>query len=65
MSSCEKCWADARWGSESYSELVLSQHCTPEEQAGRFAKVCPNCKRKTIHQMTNECMTHCQKEDHE
>ena len=64
MSSCEKCWADSftlTYGTgedrvEKYQQLIKERNCTPEEQAGYDAEFCPNCKRKTLHQITNECM---------
>ena len=55
MSSCEKCWKDSRLN-DNYNELVKSRNCTPEEQAGPFAGRCPKCHRKTLHQMSYECM---------
>ena len=57
MSSCEKCWSQSRMY-DNYSELVKSSNCTPEEQAGPGASLCPKCQRKTIHQYTGECMAH-------
>lgn len=64
MASCEKCWDDAYIKSrfngisqpENYSELIKIQNCTAEQQAGIDAKICPICKRRTIHQIINECM---------
>jgi hypothetical protein len=64
MSSCEKCWSDSyliarSTGSgqpEVYSKLVKSRKCTPEEQAGEDSEVCKVCNRKTIHQITRQCM---------
>ena len=71
MSSCEKCWADAHKTfvdpngfvinhvPDNYRRLMNERRnnpCTPEEQSGEFAKLCPLCKRKTIHQSTGECM---------
>jgi len=70
MSSCEKCWRDAHgtfldeYGNETnvpenYRRLMRERKdnpCTPEEQAGESAKECPMCKRKTLHQYTEECM---------
>ena len=63
MSSCEKCWADSGGGGE-YSRLMYEREsagriCTPEEQAGRDADLCPECNRKTIHQYTGEPMCGC------
>lgn len=68
MASCEKCWGDAymrtytnpgKSQAEHYSALILERKdnpCTPEDQAGNDAKECPECKRKTIHQIINVCM---------
>ena len=56
MSSCEKCWSESRMH-DNYHELIKKiPGCTPEEQAGPFATVCPKCKRKTLHQMTRQCI---------
>lgn len=71
MSSCEKCWRDSAgarlYGSfddDPYGALLREREasgnrCTPEEQAGQDAKICPTCKRKTLHQWTTECMAGC------
>jgi len=56
MSSCEKCWREAKGITEEYINLIKSRECTPEEQAGWYATVCPNCKRKTVHQYTMQCL---------
>ena len=67
MSACEKCWSDAytrsigdgKTQAERYSELINERKdnpCTPEQQAGRDGGICPKCKRKTLHQVTSECM---------
>ena len=67
MPSCEKCWSDAYLESISsgksqykcYDELIQlrkNNPCTPEQQAGKDAKLCKVCKRKTIHQYANVCM---------
>lgn len=67
MASCEKCWSDAGIDArllggekaERYGELIEKRKanpCTPEEQAGPDAEVCPQCDRRTIHQWTGECM---------
>lgn len=66
MSSCEKCWSDARNGAgsvvEEYQLLLIERHpgCTPEQQAGKHAGECPECKRRTIHQITREPMCGCE-----
>jgi hypothetical protein len=63
MSNCEKCWSDARRNAgpygdtlELYLEYVRTRQCTPEEQAGEDARVCALCGRRTVHQLTGECM---------
>ena len=68
MSSCEKCWRDSRWSDRFWdgkepspyrkllAERVGEDACTPEEQAGPDAGVCPKCKRQCLHQITGECM---------
>ena len=58
MPSCEKCWTDAGGNPDRYSRLIKEREdtpCTPEEQAGEYADVCPKCKRKTIHQYVKKC----------
>lgn len=59
MASCEKCWNDAGGNTDKYQRLIkerVTNPCTPEEQAGTAAKLCPKCKSKTIHQFTNQCV---------
>jgi hypothetical protein len=67
MASCEKCWGDAYVKSlytgysqaECYNKLLKEREnnpCTPEEQAGEDATICPKCGRKTIHQYAKVCM---------
>lgn len=60
MSSCEKCWVDAGGDVGLYQELVERRGrfalCTPEDQAGPGAEDCPKCGRRTLHQITGECM---------
>ncbi len=67
MASCEKCWSDAymknfsngKGQAENYSFLIEERKenpCTPEEQAGKDARTCPKCHRKTIHQIMSECI---------
>lgn len=57
MSSCEKCWRDSGGNATEYARLVASRTCKPEEQAGgEDAKICPACKRKTVHVYTGFCM---------
>ena len=66
MASCEKCWADAytrafgtgKTQTEAYQELIEERkddHCTPEEQAGYDATICPDCGTKTVHQYVKIC----------
>lgn len=67
MSSCEKCWRDAHTGSgrdigDEYYRLMKERKggpCTPEQQAGPDAEECPECKRMTLHQHTQEPMCGC------
>lgn len=67
MAACEKCWGDAfdrsrytnKDQAECYKELLAERKddpCTPEEQAGDDAKLCPKCNRLTIHQYAKVCM---------
>jgi len=68
MPSCEKCWSDAftrsrtdtsKCQAEHYQDLINERKdnpCTPEEQAGMDAKICPKCKRRAIHQIIDICM---------
>jgi hypothetical protein len=34
----------------------LEQPCSPEQQAGDGAAMCPRCKRQAVHTITGECM---------
>lgn len=59
MPTCQKCWRDASCCDDKTSEylrLIEERDCTPEEQAGRDAPKCPECKRNTIHEIVNQCM---------
>jgi len=60
MASCEKCWQDSDGDAIIYANLLHTRKyinkCTPEEQAGELATLCPNCNRKTIHHWTGDCM---------
>lgn len=61
MPTCEKCWNDSGGNPRVYARLtedrnLSHQVCTPEEQAGTDADICPVCKRKTLHQMAHVCM---------
>lgn len=64
VSSCEKCWYDARGDAERYQQLVEERnasgnYCTPEERAGPHARECPGCLRMTLHQHTGQPMCGC------
>lgn len=62
MSSCEKCWRESGGDPDRYKELLSINNCTLEEQAGsEDARVCPVCKRKTVHMWTKECLN-CKKD---
>ena len=56
MPSCEKCWREAGGNPDRYKELLITRSCTPEEQAGPDAGMCPVCKRQTLHQYCKVCM---------
>lgn len=68
MASCEKCWADAytrmrvnadKSQADYYIDLINERKdnpCTPEQQAGLDAEMCPKCNRKTVHQYVHVCM---------
>ena len=64
MPSCERCWEMSRLIAsempvdqvDEYERLVRVNDCTPEQQAGRDAKTCPDCKTKTVHQHTRQCL---------
>ena len=64
MASCEKCWSDSftlTYGTsedrvEKYHQLIKERNCSPEDQAGSDAELCPKCGRNTIHQITGDCM---------
>jgi len=64
MPACEKCWGQSYLQSrltgedrvELYSKLIDKNNCTPEEQAGEDANVCPDCNRKTMHIYVKTCM---------
>lgn len=61
MSSCERCWREANLAhpcdvADEYARLVKSRTCTPEQQAGDDATVCPLCDRRAVHEITRECM---------
>jgi hypothetical protein len=65
MPSCEKCWRDSQSIGVEYGNLVEARNttgvvCTPEEQAGDDAGLCPSCNRRTLHQHTGDCMAGCQ-----
>ena len=57
MASCEKCWNDSRGqGAGEYARLIATRNCTPEQQAGEGADVCPACNRHTMHIYCDVCM---------
>ncbi len=63
MPSCERCWADSRWGglrgadsAEEYGRLLKERDCTPEQQAGPDATKCDHCKRMIVHQHAKVCV---------
>jgi hypothetical protein len=65
MSSCEKCWNDAKRRpgnpAREYERMLAERDaagktCTPEEMAGPDATECPACRRRTVHQWTHVCM---------
>ena len=67
MARCEKCWKDAynrnitnpKSKAEHYANLIEERkenQCSPEEQAGYDAEICPKCDRKTIHQIIAQCI---------
>ncbi len=59
MASCEKCWKDSHGSAKHYTELIIKRKnhpCSPEEQAGEDAGICPECNRKTIHQHVHYCV---------
>lgn len=41
---------------DAYEKLVAAHPCSPEDQAGEDAKVCPACDRRTVHQYAHVCM---------
>ena len=65
MPSCEKCWSAARRSvhvADEYARLLEKRDatksvCTPEEQAGPAATICPECGRRTVHQHCGVCMS--------
>jgi hypothetical protein len=59
MPSCEKCWSDAGGNPDRYGQLLVERRdnpCTPEQQAGVDALVCPKCGRVAVHQHCGVCM---------
>lgn len=57
MASCEKCWRDSRGqGDGEYARLVATRNCTPEQQAGEGADMCPVCGRACVHIYCHVCM---------
>ena len=55
MSSCEKCWQDAAGNVDDYVRLIKTRQCSPEEQAGPAAAICPDCNHRAVHQYTGQC----------
>jgi hypothetical protein len=59
MATCENCW-NRSGGQENIYMHLIEKHknspCTPEEQAGEGADICPKCNRKSMHQYTKTCM---------
>lgn len=57
MTSCEKCWVRAGGDPVRYRALIerLGKPCTPEEQAGPNATLCPRCNLMTVHQHAHVC----------
>ena len=56
MASCEKCWNEAGGDPKIYRELLKTNNCTPEEQAGVGAEKCPKCDRNTVHIYCHSCV---------
>jgi hypothetical protein len=64
MPSCERCWGRAYTKSRTtgreqvdiYRELIKTEKCTPEQQAGDGAGKCPKCCRHSVHVYTKQCM---------
>lgn len=56
MTSCEKCWRDGDGDPHRYHQFLKANNCTPEEQAGITASICPGCKRRTVHIYVKKCM---------
>ena len=59
MVSCERCWEQSQGvadQAEEYRRLVLVNNCTPEQQAGTAAMECPECRTRTVHQHTRQCI---------
>ena len=64
MTACERCWSQSGGDSERYAELVKTNDCTPEQEAGRHAGLCPECERYTLHQYVKICMnSECNKKE--
>lgn len=56
MASCEKCWRDSAGDPLRYAVLVNERDCSPEDQAGYGAQMCPHCGRRAVHQYCHICM---------
>jgi hypothetical protein len=57
MASCESCWAEAGGDADEYARLLKARTCGPEQQAGPDATLCPECRRRTVHQHARICMS--------
>lgn len=59
MAACEKCWRDSGGDPDLYRDLIEQRKdnpCSPEDQAGEDAKLCPMCGRKAVHVHCHVCM---------
>ena len=54
--TCERCWKLAGGNATRYQQLLVKEHCTPEQQAGDEAATCPHCQRQTVHQYCRVCV---------
>lgn len=64
MVSCERCWEQAQSAAamravdaaDEYRDLIRTNDCTTEQQAGREATLCPKCESRTVHQHARICI---------
>ena len=64
MPICEKCWKDSFIESRDsgggtwtiHKRLHDERNCTPEEQAGENAPICPVCERRAVHYEDRQCV---------